>query len=283
MIAIPELYTILQLDGIKPIYGISSHGNVVNIITEKLRIQHKKNGYLTTSLCTTSGKHKTCATHRLVAHAFINNIYGKPYVNHKDGNKSNNHVSNLEWVTQQENVNHSVKNKLINPRTRYVKQFSIDNTFIKEFSSTTSASKSINLSRSSVEKACDGSNPTAGGFIWKYSIPNAQCNLDTAKSITGYPRYKITKLGEVYSNKYKRLMKLQTNKNGYKWIQFSVNSRKKNFYIHQLVAIHYIQNPNKKPFVNHKDGNKTNNMVENLEWVTQSENTQHYYNELRTV
>lgn len=78
-------------------------------------------------------------------------------------------------------------------------------------------------------------------------------------------------------------MKLQTNISGYMWIQFSVNSVKKNYYIHQLVASHFIPNPDGKQFVNHKDGNKTNNKVENLEWVTQSENTQHYYNELRTV
>lgn len=58
------------------------------------------------------GKQKLCSVHRLIALTFIPNPENKPYVNHKDGNKNNNKVSNLEWCTHQENVDHAVKTGL---------------------------------------------------------------------------------------------------------------------------------------------------------------------------
>ena len=75
-------------------------------------------------------------------------------------------------------------------------------------------------------------------------------------------------------------MKLQKNSNGYLWIQFSINNKKKNYYVHQLVAQTFIENPFNKKFVNHKDKNKENNNINNLEWVTTSENMIHCYNKL---
>ena len=59
-----------------------------------------------------NGKQVHVYVHRLVATTFINNIKNKPQINHKDGNKLNNTVSNLEYVTAMENVQHSIKNKL---------------------------------------------------------------------------------------------------------------------------------------------------------------------------
>jgi hypothetical protein len=64
-------------------------------------------GYMKIRLCSDSGQYKTWAVHRLVALAFLPNLENKPQVNHKDGNKKNNVLQNLEWVSQIENTRHA--------------------------------------------------------------------------------------------------------------------------------------------------------------------------------
>ena len=68
---------------------------------------NKRRGYMYTR-----SSNKNLQVHRLVASAFVPNPDNKPYVNHKDGNKTNNHYSNLEWVTGKENAQHAIKNGL---------------------------------------------------------------------------------------------------------------------------------------------------------------------------
>lgn len=92
--------------------------------------------------------------------------------------------------------------------------------------------------------------------------------------------YTINANGELYSNKTKRYIKPWLLKNGY--IQYNISFKNKRHYLlaHRLVAQAFIPNPENKPQVNHKDGNKQNNCVENLEWVTVSENEKHSYRKL---
>ena len=71
---------------------------------------------------------------------------------------------------------------------------------------------------------------------------------------------------------------------GYRSVKLTFNnSKQKRFYVHRLVAEHFINNPDpkNKTFVNHKDGNKLNNCVENLEWMSPRENNLHYYREIK--
>ena len=72
-----------------------------------------------------------------------------------------------------------------------------------------------------------------------------------------------------------RICKSQDNGKGYKQIYVSINNKRKLFYIHRLVAIYFIENPDNKPQVNHKDGNKSNNVFNNLEWCSRIENIKH--------
>lgn len=86
-------------------------------------------------------------------------------------------------------------------------------------------------------------------------------------------RYTVDEDGNVFSVRYGRLLKPYMSNSGY----YMVTLDGKNVYVHRLVAKAFVPNPNCKLCVNHKDGNKLNNNVSNLEWVTYSENLQHAY------
>ena len=94
-------------------YEVSSCGKVrsLNYLghnkTEELSLSKDNKGYLRVRLFCEDGKRRTFKVHRLVAEAFIENPKNKLYVNHKDGDKTNNIIENLEWVTASENVKHA--------------------------------------------------------------------------------------------------------------------------------------------------------------------------------
>lgn len=95
--------------------------------------------------------------------------------------------------------------------------------------------------------------------------------------IPGYSSYSATKNGEVYSNRQKKgWLKPCVDKSGYLrvWV-VGDNGKEKGLYVHQAVALTYLDNPEKKPFVNHLDHNKANNTAENLAWCTHLENIRH--------
>ena len=89
--------------------------------------------------------------------------------------------------------------------------------------------------------------------------------------------YEITKEGFVisYKNKVPKVLKGQLDRDGYYKVEIRENRVRKWYFVHRLVAIQYIPNPENKPEVNHINGIKTDNRVENLEWVTRSENAKH--------
>ena len=98
--------------------------------------------------------------------------------------------------------------------------------------------------------------------------------------IEGYDTYYIQDNGQVYGKTKKQFLK-HNLLDGYPKVGLFKNGKGSYKYIHVLVAKHFIPNPDKKKVVNHKDGNKQNCHVDNLEWISHSENSHHYYNELR--
>ena len=95
--------------------------------------------------------------------------------------------------------------------------------------------------------------------------------MEEWRDIKGYEgKYKISSHGKVKSLKHKdeKLLKPSYDKDGYKQVILCNNGKGKKWFIHRLVAIHFLPNPNNLPQVNHKDEDKANNVVENLEWCT---------------
>ena len=91
--------------------------------------------------------------------------------------------------------------------------------------------------------------------------------------INDYHNYLIYEDGRVFTKKNNRFLKQATDRKGYKYVDLWNNGRK-NFRIHRLIAIHYIPNPENKPQVDHIDRDKSNNNINNLRWVSKSENQQ---------
>ena len=97
------------------------------------------------------------------------------------------------------------------------------------------------------------------------------------RTITEASNYEVSTNGQVRNRTTKKILKGRLSKNGYLQVSIKIDATQKfcNRYIHRLVALHFIQNPNNKREVNHIDGNKENNALSNLEWVTSSENQKH--------
>ena len=92
--------------------------------------------------------------------------------------------------------------------------------------------------------------------------------------VRGYEdRYEVSDIGRVKGPK--GLLKTRPHPKGYVWIDLYDHGARRSFLIHRLVATNFIPNPSQCPQVNHKDGNKTNNVVSNLEWCSAAENIIH--------
>lgn len=150
-------------------YLICSSGEVWSKTLKKcMRKQQDNKGYQYITLVNDDGKDVNISVHKLVAKAFYGNRPNKHVVNHRDGNPSNNHKSNLEWVTYSKNTLHAIHSGL-SSICKEVSQYTMEGKLITTFSSAANACKELGICSSGIIKVCKGKRNKAGGFRWKYS------------------------------------------------------------------------------------------------------------------
>ena len=170
--------------GYEGFYQVSNKGNVRSVARKDsrghrcggriLKLQYNGYGYIQAKLCK-NGKSKKKSAHRLVAEAFIPNPKGFLEVNHKDENKSNNRVENLEWCTREYNVNYGTRTEKTSKKVRAV---NIETSEVLTFNSTREAGRN-GYSHSGVAAACGGvykagtekligDGRTYKGYRWSY-------------------------------------------------------------------------------------------------------------------
>jgi len=179
-----------------PMYRVSNLGNIKHIETTQYRHGKKQsfwyhhpekilsprigtNGYTRVTL-REDGKSKDFSIHRLVAKAFIENIDSRPCVNHKNGDKTDNRVSNLEWCTYQENVHHAIdtglfdhkKTSLLGARkvSRAVQSYDPNSGEKLKYESSLEAMRKTGIYYRTILSCCHGEkyHKTAGGLIWNF-------------------------------------------------------------------------------------------------------------------
>lgn len=160
-------------------YLVSSWGRVKSL-HHRPTAYHKilkpyvdRDGYLVVGL-RNHGKGKTVKIHRLVAQAFIPNPKKYPQVNHKDENKTNNHVENLEWCTNQYNLNYGSRNQKSGEslkqsmKSKELLQFSQAGKLIKIWPSMHEMSRVTGFNRSDVKQCCLGQAKQSYGYKWEF-------------------------------------------------------------------------------------------------------------------
>jgi hypothetical protein len=270
-------------------YEVSNLGNVRNSNTGRILKLSCKGGYMFTGLSQNSIG-KTFPVHRLVALAFIDNPENKPQVNHKDKNRSNNNVSNLEWSTASENSIHR-SNNVAQKTNQHVKIWRIDiNTDEKLelydsiylaaqwiISNNDNNSKlCIDNVKSGISCASRGVYKTSFGYKWTmYDYTNLDNELWKPVTINGqtYDNYFVSNLGRFKNFKGIIMENYKPHHSGYIYVRVDKNK----YALHRIIASTFIENlePGIYNVVNHIDGNKLNNSAINLEWTTIKGNNIH--------
>ena len=152
-----------DIKGFESLYEVSNLGRVKSLKFGRERILKPgkdARGYLQVILCK-DGKVKKFYVHRLVANTFIPNPNNLETVNHINEIKTDNRVSNLEWMNNKDNVRYS--------QAVAVNQFTLDGRFIRTWDCMSEIQYQLSFHQSQICSCCQGKYKTAYGFIWRYA------------------------------------------------------------------------------------------------------------------
>lgn len=232
----------LIINDISTIYSISDNGTIKNIKTGKT-LKISKRGTVQLSV---NQKSKVYTVGRLVAETFLPKPTNKDLVIHVDGNLENNNIENLKWVSNQENV------KLVWEKRR--------------INGTTGAG---------VKRETKTKQEDIVGIIDQSLLKEDEKQIFIENEPTPYI---INIKGEVKNSKTGNILK-GSILNGYRYFALRWQGKQKNKSAHQLVALMFIPNPNNYSIVDHIDGDRLNNQIDNLRWASASENSKNIHPE----
>ena len=177
-------------------YSVSTEGEVRKDSTNYILSQSVQEDYKFVSLFI-NGKQKRMRVHRLVAMAFLENPENKPYVNHINGNRGDNNIENLEWVTPSENTIHAVKTGLMTGNKKAVIQYNLDGERMATFESATEAARQTGCSQSKITMCCKRQRETTNDYQWRYYNDIQDVQKIEKKFITGKKVAQCNEEGEI--------------------------------------------------------------------------------------
>lgn len=287
---------IRPLVGFEKYYYITNRGWVWSLRGARLLKEHLgNNGYYYVNICKKNRKDaKIRQIHQLVASTFLGpKPDGKNIViDHINGNKTDNRVTNLRYCTYSENAKNAHRNRDINKniRKRVCKLDKDTGEILEIYNSIYEASKKNNMigNVSNIVKCCKGIYSSLNGFKWRYADADKpqKIKLEKDEIFKKIPKMNGHKYSKYRISNYGKIKNIENNKflsppivGGYYYVGLRDNNgNRTNYRIHRLVAITFCpkNDINYNDYVvNHIDENKLNNHYKNLEWLTTKENIQY--------
>ncbi len=253
-----------------PGYKVSTLGRLMLSSGRISTARPNPEGYVRTSFASATYTRTHVYVHILVATAWIPNTEKKPVVNHINGIRHDNRPCNLEWTTVSENTG---REKKLFARTthagRPILQYDKEGTFLRRWDKGIDAATAFGVKPGSIAYLCKGVKPCPKGFIWRYEdVTDLPGEVWTWSQFKGEP-IPVSSFGRICTPTGKRTFGSIC---GTGYMVYKATR------IHRLVCYGFCPRSDWESLdVDHKDGNKTNNHVDNLEWVTSAENTRRHF------